>query len=313
MEGFSIIHFNSRSLYTKFGQIKDYLKSLKHTFQVIAISETWLTNEKGADFVLEGYDIFSVNQIDKKGGGVAFFVQKDFQCKVIDSTVVNDIMESLTIEIHSTTFKSIFFSCIYRTPGSCIHQFVNTIVDILGKVCDKKSLFVCGDFNIDLLKWNEHKLTTDFCNAMFTFGLWPLIDKPSRITKESATLIDNIFTNVYEQATSGLFLSDICDHLPIFVILHNLKVKCSVGVSERPCKLVTIRTPQRIEALKMDLTNHNWDEVYVDDPNQGYDAFLFTFLELYNKHCPIKKCWVKDKYKGKPWMTKSLQRACKKK
>lgn len=63
----------------------------------------------------------------------------------------------------------------------------------------------------------------------------------------------------------------------------------------------------------MDLTNYSWDEVYVDDPNQAHEAFLFTFLELYNKHCPIKKGWVKDKYKGEPRMTKSLQRACKKK
>lgn len=52
LDGFSIIHFNSRSLYTNFVQIKDYLKSLKHTFQVIAISETWLTNEKASNFVL---------------------------------------------------------------------------------------------------------------------------------------------------------------------------------------------------------------------------------------------------------------------
>lgn len=56
----------------------------------------------------------------------------------------------------------------------------------------------------------------------------------------------------------------------------------------------------------MDLTNYNWDEVYVDDPNQVYDAFLFTFIDLYNNHCPIRKCWVKNKYKGKPWMTKSI-------
>lgn len=53
------------------------------------------------------------------------------------------------------------------------------MVDILGKVCDKKQLFVCGDFNIDLMKWNEHKMSTEFCNTMFSLGLWPLIDKQS--------------------------------------------------------------------------------------------------------------------------------------
>lgn len=174
----------------------------------------------------------------------------------------------------------------------------------MGKVCDKKSFFVCGDFNIDLLKWSEHESTSDFCNAMFSFGLRPFIDKPSRITKESATLIDSIFTNVHSHATSGLFLNDISDHLPIFAIMYHLKGKCSVNVSGPLCKLVRIRTPERIEALKMDLINCNWDKVYVADPTQAYDAFLFTFIELYNKHCPIRKCWVKDKYKRKPWMIK---------
>jgi len=53
--------------------------------------------------------MIKANRIDKRGGGVAFYVQKDFQCKLIDSTVDDDILESLTIEIHSTNFKRIFF------------------------------------------------------------------------------------------------------------------------------------------------------------------------------------------------------------
>ena len=137
LEGLSIIHFNSRSLYANFAEIKDYLESFTYKFQVIAISETWITKEKGANFVLEGYDFFSVNRINRMGGGVAFYVQKDFQCKVID-TIVNEVMESLTIEIQTKKCKSIVLSCIYRTPGSCMEQFLNTIADIFGKICDKK-------------------------------------------------------------------------------------------------------------------------------------------------------------------------------
>ena len=51
--------------------------------------------------MLEGYDFFSVNRINKMGGGVALYIQKDFQCKVIDTTVVDEVMESLTIEIQT--------------------------------------------------------------------------------------------------------------------------------------------------------------------------------------------------------------------
>jgi len=95
--------------------------------------------------------------------------------------------------------------------------------------------------------------------------------------------------------------------------LHSLKDKSSVETSEPTLKLVRIRNPERINALKVDLADCTWDEVYVEYLNLAYDAFLLTFTELYNKHCPFKNCQVKEKDKGKPWMTKSLQMACKKK
>ena len=52
---------------------------------------------------------------------------------------------------------------------------------------------------------------------MYSLGLYPLIDKPTRITDFSATLIDNIFTNeLHHNITSGILFNDISDHLPIF-------------------------------------------------------------------------------------------------
>ena len=38
----SIIHFNSRSLYANFNNIKDYLHRFSEPFNIIAISETWI-------------------------------------------------------------------------------------------------------------------------------------------------------------------------------------------------------------------------------------------------------------------------------
>ena len=55
-------------------------------------------------------------------------------------------------------------------------------------------------------------------------SFYPLISKPTRITDQSATLIDNIFTNNLEKdLTSGLFYTHISDHLPLFQIT-NLKL-----------------------------------------------------------------------------------------
>ena len=66
------------------------------------------------------------------------------------------------------------------------------------------SILLCGDFNIDILKHNSK--------------LYPLIDRPTRISNQSFSLIDNIFTNVTNyNITSGIFINDITDHLPVFV------------------------------------------------------------------------------------------------
>lgn len=54
---------------------------------------------------------------------------------------------------------------------------------------------------------------------MYSMNLFPIITQPSKITSHSATLIDNIFTNIIDdKITSGLIINDITDHLPVFMI-----------------------------------------------------------------------------------------------
>ena len=91
----------------------------------------------------------------------------------------------------------------------------------------QKPLFICGDFNMDLLNPAKLKSIDDFTNTMYSLSLYPLITKPSRITSSSATIIDNIFTNVMDNVTTnGLFICDISDHLPVFTLFDcDLKKK----------------------------------------------------------------------------------------
>ena len=50
---------------------------------------------------------------------------------------------------------------------------------------------------------------------------FPLITRPTRITSNTATLIDNIFTNhLNNYSFSGLLFTDISDHLPIFCFTY---------------------------------------------------------------------------------------------
>ncbi|XP_051941806.1 uncharacterized protein LOC127614500 [Hippocampus zosterae] len=53
----SVIHLNSRSLYKK---IKEYLTKF-NKFKIIAISETWLDEDKTTEMEIEGYEMFATN------------------------------------------------------------------------------------------------------------------------------------------------------------------------------------------------------------------------------------------------------------
>ena len=67
---------------------------------------------------------------------------------------------------------------------------------------------------------------------MYSLGLYPLIDKPTKIIDSSAQL-DNIFTNeLQHHLTSGIQTSNISDHLPVFAMCEykiNRNVKKEVN------------------------------------------------------------------------------------
>ena len=73
-----------------------------------------------------------------------------------------------------------------------------------------------GDFNIDLLKYKCCKYLNNVFNQFSSSGYMHFITKATRITKSTATLIDNIFTNNANKTghQSGILLIDISDHLP---------------------------------------------------------------------------------------------------
>ena len=93
---------------------------------------------------------------------------------------------------------------------------------------ENKLLYLVGDYNINLLNVDSHSLTTDFNDTMYSSGLVPLITRPTRVTENSAILIDNIFTNKgvsYDESIYRILITDISDHYPIIYVDKILKHK----------------------------------------------------------------------------------------
>ena len=99
--------------------------------------------------------------------------------------------------------------------------------EILEKISlEKRSCYLLGDYNIDLLNSDTDKNTGNFINTLYLNGFYPRFDRPTRISQSSqtnnlgtATLIDNIFVNDHRNnLKSGIWLVDMSDHLPIYII-----------------------------------------------------------------------------------------------
>lgn len=310
--GISIVHFNSRSLYANFDKIRDYLQHNTMHFNIVAISESWLSHDKGIHFELESYQLHFVNRVNKRGGGVAMFVDNRLKYMIVESmtTVIDDICECITVEIDMGKMKNVIVSCVYRAPNSGIESFKD-VFEAMALNAKQKVAYFCGDYNIDFLNPSKSTAIVEFIDAMYSAGLYPCITKPSRITTHSATVIDNIFTNNISNLESGLLINDITDHLPIFV-LHECKHynldTSKINIQRR------LRTDYTLNKLKNDLLAQDWKHVYEEgDVDLAYSLFLNTFLTLYYKNCPIQQSEITSKRPYKPWVTRGLMNACKKK
>ena len=88
---------------------------------------------------------------------------------------------------------------------------------------EQKSVFLLGDFNVNLLNYKERNQTNEFLDYLNSNPFIPLILQQTRITSHSNTLIENMFSNVNDPGIiSGNLTATISDHLPQFSIILNM-------------------------------------------------------------------------------------------
>ena len=199
---------------------------MKTVFDVIALTETGLNTGNMNDYTIEGYESYHSVRENREGGGVALYIKNGYHCKVLSyfSLSIDNCLECLAVELCVSGKKNIRICVAYRQPGTNIDDFIETTVKVFDNSCNSKMCYLCGDLNIDRLKYENHKGTRDFLNALFSIGMFPLIDRPSRITEYSATLIDNIFSNYFnEKISNGLLINDISDDLPVFSVTKEMQ------------------------------------------------------------------------------------------
>ena len=97
------------------------------------------------------------------------------------------------------------------------------------------------------------------------------------------------------------------------IAVNSIPTKLKKKKEETCSRYVRVRTAEAKDKFKSDLLKEEWRGVYVEDVNAAYESFLQIYISLQDKHCPTVLCKYKGTYYQKPWITKGLQNACKKK
>ena len=167
-----------------------------------------------------------------------------------------------------------------------------------------------GVYNINLLNVHTHMPTADFIDIMYSYSFFPLITKPTCVTANTATLIDNIFCNDVDcpDMMNGIFYNDISDHFPILSI--NFK-----GHIADTKQYITRRmlTTKNISSFQDQLANADWNNIMsCSECQQGYSMFHKKYIKMYNDCFPVKTFSVEQKYRNrKTWLTEGMKNSIK--
>ena len=175
-----------------------------------------------------------------------------------------------------------------------------------------KPVYIAGDFNIDLLKSESCNYAHNFLLSLQSYSFIPLIDKPTRVYGNSATLIDNILVNnTTNLLSAGNIISDISDHFSQFCVMSNILVKRKVD------GLKKVRDFSHFTEAKFlaELSDINWNEI-ISPPNintdKSFSRFYNRFNKVINTHVPFKTVSKRRaKQLSKPWITKGIRKSIK--
>ena len=257
----------------------------------------------------------SNTRINTRGGGVGIFVKTGINFNVLKqySIFSERIIETLFIEIIDCNNQKIVVGSIYRPGTKCpglsftdqFAQFVDILSNVLselGSTYDK--VFIFGDFNLDLLKVNENKFVSEYVDTLFSYGFLQIVTKPTRISTNSATLIDHIITNSSNDTFESFLLCwQISDHLPL---IHNITFK---KTKPKQAKIKTRNfSNENVEKFKRALHSYKWDHVLTEKcPQSAYTNFSNTFNNLVDTFFPeSSKKFNSNIHKIDPWMTAGI-------
>ena len=324
---FLLLSLNIQSIRAKFDKLMALLKFMNEKdciFSAICLQETWLKDNADVSLLhIPGYHLIHQGTRCSEHGGLIVYLSDKFTYRIKNVYNASSRWEGLFLDVYHEDLKSkIVIGNIYRPPrrNNCngeIKLFLDEfkpVVQNLNK--EKAAIFLPGDYNLNLLDIGEREKIQEYHDLLTTNGMFPKITLPTRFSRRSCSLIDQIFCklpSVTQHSLSGILFGTLSDHFGCFTSVNLFKDKKQAKPKYTRVYNHSENNVQNfcIE-LESSLNNTVFNSNLCSDPNVNYNKFEQIVIDTKQKHMPSKLEKVKRyKHKLSPWITSGIIKSIK--
>lgn len=191
------------------------------------------------------------------------------------------------------------------SPSAAHGEFLNFLEDTVEELIIKGECMVIGDFNIDLMtdSFYAKKLQTE----MLSVGMKQYVKEPTRITKDSRTIIDLIFANS-NKIVQVTHEPKITDHAW-------LKVELSVSKSESKYRELSARNYKGFDVdkfailVKNKLQEKQGCQCECMGVSERAKKLVNGMVDALDVMAPKKKFRIPKIWEGKKWFSDEIREA----
>jgi len=269
----------------------------------LALSETRLTKDiEDSEVNVPGYSIIRCNAENRNTGGVILYIRNDFKYDIVLVEKLESNCWCVAVEVRDKLYKGVIM-VIYHSPSASHGNFLRFFEDIVEELIIKGECIVIGDFNIDLMtdSFYANKLQT----TMLSLGMKQYVTEPTRITKESQTIIDLIFAN-NNKIVQVIHDPKITDHAW-------LKVEMRVSKIESKYREFSARNYKGFDVNDFSILVKNTlsqgGQCECMDVSERAKKLVDSIVEALDIAAPRKKFRIPKVWEGKKWFSDEIREA----
>ena len=272
---------------------------------IVAVSETNMKKDTLRSRIsMPGYKLFRRDRMHADRGGVAVYVKTNLHAKYIKLKYPELEPELLCVEVDINNTK-VLIGALYKAPKSKYWVFDHVLEELAFLTSKYGHSIIMGDLNINQLTQNTaayRYLQNAFINPL---QLTQLVNKPTRITDKSETLIDLILVTAPHnvKVSNVVDIPGISDHCLIYM---------AYAISRKKYKpqFITRRDFRNFseEDFCNDMEKAPWGNIYApheDEIDQQVSILENIYTDIIERHAPMRRVKVRNPTPT-PWITDEI-------